>query len=66
MKQTHNLDLDEVDDLDEISGDEQLSLVWCRTHKKYEWHWLPVSEVNPEEEARERVRRFFICQDRQT
>jgi hypothetical protein len=36
----HVLDEDEIDELDEISGDEQLSLVWCITHQKYEWHWL--------------------------
>jgi hypothetical protein len=38
-KQKCNLDFDHVDSLDEISGDEQLALVWCRTHKKYEWKW---------------------------
>lgn len=37
----HKLDLSEIDELDEISGDEQLALVWCDTHRKYEWHWLP-------------------------
>lgn len=37
----HKLDLGEIDELDEISGDEQLSRVWCETHKTYEWHWLP-------------------------
>ena len=36
----HKLDPSEIDDLDEISGDEQLCLVWCETHKTYEWHWL--------------------------
>ena len=33
-------DIDELDELDEISGDKQRSLVWCETHKAYEWHWL--------------------------
>jgi hypothetical protein len=37
----HKLNTDEIDELDEISGDEQLSLVWCETHGTYEWHWLP-------------------------
>lgn len=36
----HRLDPSEIDELDEISGDEQLSLVWCETHQAYEWHWL--------------------------
>ena len=35
----HKIDLDEgVDDKDEISGDYQLVLVWCITHKAWEWH----------------------------
>lgn len=38
----HDLDTSQVDDLDEISGDEQLKLVWCNTHQKWEWHWLPI------------------------
>lgn len=41
----HDLDEDDIDALDElgeISGSEQQQYcyVWCRTHKKYEWHWL--------------------------
>lgn len=36
----HEIDPDQVDDLDEISGDEQLALVWCETHKVWEWHWI--------------------------
>lgn len=40
----HILDPSQVDQLDEISGDEQLALVWCETHRKWEWHWL----VRPE------------------
>lgn len=39
--QKHDIDPDDIDGLDEISGDEQYKLVWCRTCKKYEWHWLP-------------------------
>lgn len=41
QEETHDLDWDEIDSLDEISGDEQQALVWCRTHKRFEWHWLP-------------------------
>lgn len=37
----HHLNEAEVDDVDEISGDEQLTLIWCDSHHKYEWHWLP-------------------------
>jgi hypothetical protein len=36
----HALDYSRVDQVDEISGDEQLSLVWCLKHKEYEWHWV--------------------------
>jgi hypothetical protein len=43
---SHDIDLSEgIDELDEISGDEQLSLVWCRTHETWEWHWIPMSAV---------------------
>jgi len=36
----HDLDHSEIDERDEISGDEQLCLVWCRTHQRFEWHWI--------------------------
>lgn len=36
----HRLDQSCVDEIDETSGDEQLSLVWCEAHQTYEWHWL--------------------------
>jgi hypothetical protein len=36
----HELDYDEIDEVDEINGDEQLALVWCDTHGGYEWHWI--------------------------
>ena len=39
----HELDYDDIDELDEISGDEQL--VWCNTHEDYEWQWVPFSEL---------------------
>jgi hypothetical protein len=42
------LDLDlGADDLDEISGDEQLALVWCKKHQTWEWHWCDRDDVNP-------------------
>lgn len=45
----HDLDLSEIDELDEINDDEQQALVWCRKHRKYEWHWLPISVIrNPD------------------
>lgn len=36
----HEVDPAQVDSLDEISGDEQLALVWCETHNEWEWHWI--------------------------
>ena len=36
----HRIDSSQVDSLDEISGDEQQALVWCETHKEWEWHWI--------------------------
>lgn len=42
LKPKHDLDLNEVDEMDEISGDEQLKSVWCRTCRAYEWHWIEV------------------------
>lgn len=41
MREEHDLDTSEIDERDEIDGDEQLCLVWCDTHGNYEWHWLP-------------------------
>jgi hypothetical protein len=37
---SHEVDPSQVDELDEISGDEQLALVWCETHGDWEWHWI--------------------------
>lgn len=45
-KITHRLDTSQVDQLDEISGDEQLALIWCETHRKWEWHWIDRAELN--------------------
>jgi hypothetical protein len=41
----HDLDYSEIDDLDEISGDEQFVLIWCATHRRWEWHWVPIRLV---------------------
>ena len=37
----HNLDESKIDDYEEIDEDKQQTLIYCNTHKKYEWHWLP-------------------------
>jgi hypothetical protein len=42
---THDLDFSEIDDLDEISGDQQLAFVWCDRHRVHEWHWIDVGRV---------------------
>lgn len=34
----HELDTAEIDDLDEIDEDDQLCLIWCMRHTKFEWH----------------------------
>jgi hypothetical protein len=47
LKCKRNLDLSEIDGLDEISGDEQLALVWCKLHRRWEWHWLPRDVADP-------------------
>lgn len=41
----HDLDFSEIDELDEISGDEQLALIWCDTHGTWEWHWIDRSNL---------------------
>jgi hypothetical protein len=41
----HDLDLSEIDELDEIDGDQQLCLVWCDVHRCHEWHWLPMAKI---------------------
>lgn len=37
----HELDTAEIDQEDEIDEYDQLCLVWCRKHKKHEWHYIP-------------------------
>lgn len=41
----HRIDCSDVDEVDEISGESQLARVWCKSHKRYEWHWLPRQEL---------------------
>ncbi|MEO4000330.1 hypothetical protein [Mesorhizobium sp. CAU 1732] len=36
----HEVDPSQVDELADISGDEQLALVWCETHRDWEWHYI--------------------------
>ena len=36
----HVLAYDEIDEVDETDGDEQLVLIWCNTHRDWEWHWV--------------------------
>lgn len=42
MNNTHELDCSRIEDFDEINGEYQLCWVWCRTHRKLEWHSLPI------------------------
>jgi len=35
-----DFDYSDIDEYDEISGDEQLCSVWCKTHRKYEQTWV--------------------------
>lgn len=37
----HILSTGNIDSLDEVDEECQLALVYCETHKKYEWHNLP-------------------------
>ena len=37
------------------SGDEQRSSVWCGTHRRYEWHWLPRGRKKNHEGTAERM-----------
>lgn len=43
----HVLDYSEIDELDEISGDEQLVYIWCETHQEYEQHWVARADIIP-------------------
>jgi hypothetical protein len=41
----HRIDLSQVDQIDERSGDEQLALVWCENHRSFEWHWVDLDHL---------------------
>jgi hypothetical protein len=42
----HQIDFSEgADDLDEISGDQQLALMWCNVHQIWEWHWVDIADL---------------------
>lgn len=43
--QSHELNCYEIDSLDEIDEGCQLALVWCETHRKYEWHSISLDLV---------------------
>ena len=46
MKEAHEIDLAEgADEIDEISGDQSLALVWCVTHQAWEWHWVETYDL---------------------
>lgn len=45
MAEQHILDTGEIDSLDEVDDGDQLALVWCETHKIYEWHYLPLDVI---------------------
>ena len=42
----HVLDTAEIDEVDEIDGEQQLVLVWCDTHQVYEWHWVDRKRIS--------------------
>jgi hypothetical protein len=55
----HDLDCDDIDDLDEISGDQQLAFVWCHTHKRYEWHMIDRAEI-AQSQRRQKIYRAML------
>jgi len=59
MKEAHEIDLAEgADEIDEISGDQSLALVWCVTHQAWEWHWVETYDL--EALRLEPLRRHFV------
>lgn len=45
MTVKHTLNCFEIDDQDELDDGCQLCRVWCETHRKYEWHNIPLEYV---------------------
>lgn len=41
----HDFDYSDIDELDEIDEYQQLALIWCRVHKKYEWQWIDIDRI---------------------
>lgn len=41
----HDLNYAEIDEKGEISGDEQLCLIYCETCGCHEWHWLFLDDI---------------------
>ncbi len=50
-----DLDYSEIDEVDEISGDEQLVLIWCHAHGRYENHWIDIEYTGEADRRREKV-----------
>lgn len=46
----HILDPADIDEYDEINGDEQCVSVWCKKCKKYEFRSLPICLIGTEGE----------------
>ena len=44
--QAHVLNCDKIEELDEVNGESQLCWVWCETHRRFEWHSLPLDRVD--------------------
>lgn len=45
MSERHELNCDRIEEADEINGDDQLVWIWCGTHRRFEWHSVPVENV---------------------
>lgn len=43
-REKHDVDRTNVDERDELDEGQQLCHVWCRTHEKYEWHWVSIDD----------------------
>jgi hypothetical protein len=41
----HELDYDDIDELDELGAGEQLVSIWCHIHGDYEWHWVGFEDL---------------------
>ncbi|OGZ58842.1 MAG: hypothetical protein A2728_00195 [Candidatus Spechtbacteria bacterium RIFCSPHIGHO2_01_FULL_38_11] len=45
----HDLDFNNIDEKDEISGDDQLCLIMCHKHGVWEWQWLKIRDIPTQE-----------------